>query len=170
MDVDGDDKASVANSAVASEAQGGANASVMATPGTTVVGSTAGSIAPSDLDSNMMDVEEPGDAKDAAKPDEKKADAKEGDSKDKDVDMDKDKDKPAEGEEKKEEPTEEILHNPCRVLPAQKQFIEFPSEVDGQAARYVPLLGEKRRTGFLLLRDTKPEEPEDLFLEDEKKG
>merc|ERR1719453_940591 len=80
--------------------------------------------------------------------------------------MDKDKDK---AEEKKEEPTEEILNNPCRVLPAQKQFIVFPSEIDGQAARYVPLLGEKRRTGFLLLRDTKPEEPEDLFLEDEKK-
>merc|ERR1712091_446932 len=90
------------------------------------------------------------------KPDEKK-----------DVDMEKDEKKE---EEKKEEPTEEILNNPCRVLPAQKQFIVFPSEIDGQAARYVPLLGEKRRTGFLLLRDTKPEEPEDLFLEDEKKG
>jgi len=159
MDVDADDKASVANSALDSAAGAASvSASVMATPGTTVAGSIAGSIAPSDLDS-QMGVEETPDSKDASKKVDEKKDG------DGDVDMDKDK-----AEEKKEEPepTEEILNNPCRVLPSQKQFISFPSEVDGQAARYVPLLGEKRRTGFLLLRDQKPEEPEDLFLEDEK--
>jgi len=159
MDVDADDKKSVADSALeVGSTAGGANASVMATPGTTVIGSTAGSIAPSDLDTTMMDVEEPAEAK---KPDDKAADAT------KDAEM---KDK-AEGEEKKEEPepTEEILKNPCRVLPSQQQFIRFSGEIDGQQARYLPLLGEKRRTGFLLLRDQKPEEPEDLFLEDEKK-
>merc|ERR1712014_138784 len=86
----------------------------------------------------------------------------------KDVDMDK---KDGEEEKKAEpEPTEEILKNPCRVLPSQMQFISFPSEIDGQAARYVPLLGNKRRTGFLVLTDTRPEEPEDLFLEDEKRA
>merc|ERR1719321_1330520 len=82
------------------------------------------------------------------------------------------KDTDKEGADKKEaepEPTEETLKNPCRVLPSQKQFICFPSEIDGQASRYVPLLGEKRKTGFLLLRDQRPEEPEDLFLEDEKR-
>merc|ERR1712048_608959 len=126
----------------------------MATPGTTVVGSTAGSVAASDLD--MMDVEE----KKPEESEEKKPEEK------KDVDMEKDEKKE---EEKKEEPTEEILNNPCRVLPAQMQFIRFPSEIDGQAARYVPLLGEKRRTGFLLLKDQRPEDPEDLFLEDEKR-
>jgi 26S proteasome regulatory subunit N2 len=170
MDVDADDKASVANSAVEVASTQGFNASVAATPGTTIVGSTADSIAPSDLDSNMMDVEDQEVMKRNA--DEKKEGdgKKDADGKDKDVDMDKDK--AADGEEKKEpepEPTEEILHNPCRVLPSQKQFIRFPSEIDGQAARYVPLLGEKRRTGFLLLNDQRPEEPEDLFLEDEKR-
>jgi len=183
MDVDQEDKASIANSAaeVASTQGGGTenfNASVAATPGTTIVGSTADSIAPSDIASDMMDVEEPAEAKDATMGDKKPAEGgatpaagdekKEADAEGKEKEEKKDKDK--EGEEKKEpEPTEETLHNPCRVLPSQKQFICFPSEIDGQAARYVPLLGEKRRTGFLLLSDQRPEEPEDLFLEDDKR-
>merc|ERR1711974_255185 len=57
MDVDTDDKRSV-NSAQEAGSTAGVNASVMATPGTTIVGSTADSIAPSDLDSTMMDVED----------------------------------------------------------------------------------------------------------------
>jgi 26S proteasome regulatory subunit N2 len=167
MDVDADDKASVCNSAVdVASTQGGLNASVMATPGTTIVGSTADSIAPSDLASDMMDVEETADAKDVTpKPDEKK----DGEKKDGDGDEKMEEKKDGEEEKKEPEPTEETLNNPCRVLPSQKQFICFPSEVDGQAARYLPLLGEKRKTGFLVLRDQRPEEPEDLFLEDEKR-
>merc|ERR1711924_476016 len=81
----------------------------------------------------------------------------------------KEKEKDGEEEKKNEpEPTEEILKNPCRVLPSQQQCISFPSEIDGQAARYVRLLGNKRRTGFLVLTDTRPDEPEELFLEGEK--
>jgi len=158
MDVDVDDKASAMGGASeAASAQGGFNASVAATPGTTIVGSTADSIAPSDLASDMMDAEDAAVIKEnTVKPEEKKA----GEEK-----------KEGEEEEKKAEPepTEETLNNPCRVLPSQKQFISFPSETDGQAARYLPLLGEKRKTGFLLLRDQRPEEAEDLFLEDEKR-
>merc|ERR1711865_1242210 len=149
------DKKTVADSAaeVASTA-GGFNPSVMATPGTTIVGSTADSIAPSDLASDMMDVDDAAAIKANTVKPEDKDDKKEGEEDKKEPDV--------------PEPTEENLNNPCRVLPSQKQFICFPNEVDGQASRYVPLLGDKRRTGFLVLRDQRPEEPEDLFLEDEK--
>merc|ERR1712137_99947 len=77
--------------------------------------------------------------------------------------------KDGDGENKKEEPepSEEILNNPCRVLKGQAQHISFPKEIDGAPVRYTPLL-ENRRVGFLLLNDQRPEEPEDLFLEDEK--
>jgi len=65
MEVDAEDKASVVNSVaeVATTLSGGvdgANTSGIATPGTTLVGSTADSIAPSDLASVMTDVDEPG--------------------------------------------------------------------------------------------------------------
>merc|ERR1712190_81482 len=70
-------------------------------------------------------------------------------------------------EEKEPEPTEEILNNPCRVLKGQMQYISFPKEIDGAPVRYTPLL-ENRRVGFLLLNDTRPEEPEELFLEQDK--
>jgi len=180
MDVDGDDKNSVCNSvADVGSVVGRDTASVMATPGTTVVGSIAGSVAASDFASDTgMEVDEV-DEKDSKetkpKVDEKNvalASAEAEKNEKKDVDMDgKEKEKDGEEEKKAEsEPTEEILKNPCRVLPSQMQFISFPSEIDGQAARYVPLLGNKRRTGFLLLTDTKPGEPEDLFLEDEKRA
>jgi len=162
MEVDAEDKASVVASSIGGFADG-ANASVIATPGTTIVGSTADSIAPSDLASDMMDVDDQALTKEAvAKNDDKKeaGEKKEGDAEEK---------KDGEEDKKEPEPTEEILNNPCRVLPSQKQFISFPAEIDGKASRYVPLLGEKRRAGFLLLRDQRPEEPEDVFLEDEKK-
>merc|ERR1719223_1936209 len=118
-----------------------------------------------------MDVDEPGaDAKDPTP----KADEKKDAAADEKKEGDAEKKEKGEGEEDKKpeaepEPTEEILNNPCRVLPSQKQFISFPTEIDGKASRYVPLLGEKRRTGFLLLNDSKPDEPEDLFLEDDKR-
>merc|ERR1711860_225860 len=70
--------------------------------------------------------------------------------------------------EEKPEPTEDILSNPCRVLKAQRQYISFPAEIHGQPVRYTPLLGGNRRVGFLLLQDNRPEEAEDLFLEDDK--
>merc|ERR1712107_179516 len=72
-----------------------------------------------------------------------------------------------EGEKKEPEPTEEILANPCRVVHQQKQYISFPTEIDGQAVRYTPLL-PSRRVGFVLLTDSRPEEPEELF--DDCKG
>merc|ERR1712039_523800 len=77
--------------------------------------------------------------------------------------------KDGDGENKKDEPepAEEILNNPCRVLKGQAQHISFLKEIDGAPVRYTPLL-ENRRVGFLLLNDQRPEEPEDLFLEDDK--
>jgi len=63
---------------------------------------------------------------------------------------------------KEPEPTEEILTNPCRVLPSQKAYISFPKEVDGVPMRYTPLLPQ-RTVGFLMLSDATPDEPEDLF-------
>merc|ERR1712187_696792 len=83
----------------------------------------------------------------------------------KEGDPDSKKDEKREEEKKEAEPTEEILHNPCRVLPAQKPFISFPREINGHQVRYVPLL-KNRHLGFCLLDDTKPGEPEDLFQED----
>merc|ERR1712083_1277650 len=98
---------------------------------------------------------------------EKASVAASGDTKEKEVKKEKD----ADGEDKKEpeppEPTEEILSNPCRVLKTQMQYISFPKEIDSQPVRYTPLLGS-RHVGFVLLSDSKPEEPEDLFLEEDK--
>merc|ERR1719382_864613 len=132
--------------------------SVAATPGTTVVGSVATeSVAASDMGSEaMMQVDEALAPKPAAAG-EKQEGKKEGEEK-KD-EKEKEKEKP--------EPTEEILRNPCRVLKAQMQYISFPKEVEGEAVRYLPLI-ESRRQGFLLLTDTRPEEPEDLLLDEDK--
>merc|ERR1712217_584811 len=157
-DVDMDDKASVANSVAAPSTHGG-GASVAATPGTTVVGSIAtDSVAASDIGVDQMLVDETSAApKDGATP---KADEEKKEEETKED---------GEGEKKKEEPepTEEILNNPCRVLKGQAQHISFPKDIDGASVRYRPLL-ENRRVGFLLLNDQRPEEPEDLFLEDDK--
>lgn len=163
-DVDMDDKASVSNSVAASFATGADRVSVAATPGTTVVGSAATeSVAASDLASEMMEVDEqtPAAAPASApkepspKADEEKPEEKEGEA-----------EEPAK-EPEKPEPTEEILHNPCRVLKTQMQYISFPKEIDSQPVRYTPLL-ETRRQGFMLLQDHRPEEAEDLFLEEDK--
>jgi len=155
-DVDMDDKASMGGSVfdgAASSTRGADAVSVAATPGTTVVGSAATESVAGDLGSEMMEVDEQAPASSGEK--EKKEEGKEA--------------KKDEKTEKKEpEATEEILKNPCRVLKGQMQYISFPKEVEGQAVRYTPLL-ESRRLGFLLLKDHLPDEPEDLFLEDEKK-
>eukprot|EP00930_Biecheleria_cincta_P082751 TRINITY_DN72412_c0_g1_i1.p1 TRINITY_DN72412_c0_g1~~TRINITY_DN72412_c0_g1_i1.p1 ORF type:complete len:1069 (-),score=286.13 TRINITY_DN72412_c0_g1_i1:429-3635(-) len=164
-DVDMDDKASVGGSVAqgAASSIGGADAvSVAATPGTTVVGSAA-SVAASDLGSEMMEVDEQaGSAASGAKEPSAKEEGKE--TKEASA-----TDKKEDEKKKEPEPTEEILNNPCRVLKAQMEHISFPAEIDGQPVRYAPLLKD-RKVGFLLLCDQRPEEPEELFLEDEKKA
>ncbi|XP_031379897.1 26S proteasome non-ATPase regulatory subunit 1 homolog A-like [Punica granatum] len=57
------------------------------------------------------------------------------------------------------EPSFEILTNPARVVPAQEKFIKFLEE-----SRYVPV--KQAPSGFVLLRDLRPTEPEVLSLTD----
>ncbi|KAJ7955592.1 26S proteasome non-ATPase regulatory subunit 1-like [Quillaja saponaria] len=63
--------------------------------------------------------------------------------------------------EKKSEPEAsfEILRNPARVVPGQERFIKFLEE-----SRYVPV--KLAPSGFVLLRDLRPTEPEVLSLTD----
>ncbi|GLT52319.1 hypothetical protein SLA2020_256670 [Shorea laevis] len=57
------------------------------------------------------------------------------------------------------EPAFEILTNPARVVPAQEKFIRFLED-----SRYVPV--KLAPSGFVLLRDLRPNEPEVLSLTD----
>ncbi|KAH1063843.1 hypothetical protein J1N35_028830 [Gossypium stocksii] len=57
------------------------------------------------------------------------------------------------------EPTFEILTNPARVVPAQEKFIKFLED-----SRYVPV--KSAPSGFILLKDLRPNEPEVLSLTD----
>uniref|UniRef100_A0A5B6ZA94 26S proteasome non-ATPase regulatory subunit 1 homolog n=1 Tax=Davidia involucrata TaxID=16924 RepID=A0A5B6ZA94_DAVIN len=57
------------------------------------------------------------------------------------------------------EPSFEILTNPARVVPAQEKFIKFLED-----SRYVPV--KLAPSGFVLLRDLRPSEPEVLSLTD----
>ncbi|XP_021805432.1 26S proteasome non-ATPase regulatory subunit 1 homolog A [Prunus avium] len=57
------------------------------------------------------------------------------------------------------EPSFEILTNPARVVPAQEQYIKFL-----EGSRYEPI--KLAPSGFVLLRDLKPTEPEVLSLTD----
>ncbi|XP_077229814.1 26S proteasome non-ATPase regulatory subunit 1 homolog A-like [Tasmannia lanceolata] len=57
------------------------------------------------------------------------------------------------------EPSFEILTNPARVVPAQEKFVKFLEE-----SRYVPV--KSAPSGFVLLRDLRPTEPEVLALTD----
>ncbi|KAB2067267.1 hypothetical protein ES319_A09G215400v1 [Gossypium barbadense] len=57
------------------------------------------------------------------------------------------------------EPSFEILTNPARVVPAQEKFIKFLED-----SRYVPV--KLAPSGFVLLRDLCPNEPEVLSLTD----
>ncbi|CAM8903056.1 unnamed protein product [Rhodiola kirilowii] len=63
--------------------------------------------------------------------------------------------------EKKAEPeaTYEILTNPARVVPAQEKYIRFKDD-----SRYMPV--KSAASGFVLLRDLHPSEPEVLSLTD----
>lgn len=70
-------------------------------------------------------------------------------------------DGPAGEKEKKAEPepTFEILTNPARVVPAQEKFIKFLED-----SRYAPV--KAAASGFVLLKDLRPTEPEVLALTD----
>ncbi|XP_004247848.1 26S proteasome non-ATPase regulatory subunit 1 homolog A [Solanum lycopersicum] len=57
------------------------------------------------------------------------------------------------------EPSFEILTNPARVVPAQEKFIKFLED-----SRYIPV--KSSPSGFVLLRDLRPDEPEVLSLTD----
>ncbi|GMH20299.1 hypothetical protein Nepgr_022140 [Nepenthes gracilis] len=57
------------------------------------------------------------------------------------------------------EPSFEILTNPARVVPAQEKYIKFLEE-----SRYVPV--KLAPSGFVLLKDLRPSEPEFLSLTD----
>ncbi|KAM0013656.1 putative armadillo-like helical, 26S proteasome regulatory subunit RPN2 [Helianthus debilis subsp. tardiflorus] len=57
------------------------------------------------------------------------------------------------------EPTFEILTNPARVVPAQEKFIKFLED-----SRYAPV--KPATSGFVLLKDLRPTEPEVLALTD----
>ena len=66
----------------------------------------------------------------------------------------------AEKEKKSEpEPTFEILTNPARVVPGQEKFIKFLED-----SRYAPV--KAAASGFILLKDLRPTEPEVLALTD----
>ncbi|OIV94131.1 hypothetical protein TanjilG_31556 [Lupinus angustifolius] len=57
------------------------------------------------------------------------------------------------------EPSFEILTNPARVIPAQEKFIKYI-----QDSRYVPI--KLAPSGFVLLKDLRPTEPEVLSISD----
>jgi 26S proteasome regulatory subunit N2 len=52
-----------------------------------------------------------------------------------------------------------MLSNPARVIPAQEKFMKFL-----QGSRYEPVRAAP--SGFVLLRDLKPEEAVELVLDD----
>ncbi|CAH9061721.1 unnamed protein product [Cuscuta epithymum] len=57
------------------------------------------------------------------------------------------------------EPSFEILTNPARVVPVQEKYIKFLED-----CRYVPM--KSSPSGFVLVKDLRPEEPEVLSLTD----
>jgi len=96
-------------------------------------------------------------------------------------------------------PQKLLLHNPSRIVPQQERFVRFiapgsilkeqekaskekakekgkadeealPDQV-AQEPRYIPLLSNLRASGFLLLQDLKPDEPEEYvaIMREEKK-
>ncbi|KAL5998534.1 26S proteasome non-ATPase regulatory subunit 1 A [Asimina triloba] len=79
-----------------------------------------------------------------------KANEKEGDS----MQVDSPAEKKAEAE-----PSFEILTNPARVVPAQEKYIRFM-----EGSRYMPV--KLAPSGFVLLKDMRPTEPEVLALTD----
>jgi len=68
-------------------------------------------------------------------------------------------DSPAPEKKAEPEPAFEILTNPARVVPAQEKSIKFLEE-----SRYVPI--KLAPSGFVLVKDLRPTEPEVLSLTD----
>lgn len=171
MDVDegGHDSVSVAAT------QGTTDAiSVAATQGTTIVGSSADSAAPSDLDGDMMDVEEPKDEKMDERPGEVAADGEKKEAKkDEKKEEKEEKDDRGEEQEKKEEKEEpeplfDVLENPCRVVRAQVQCISsVPESADDRGPRYELVL-KNRASGFMVVKDLRPDEAEEVLDEETK--
>jgi 26S proteasome regulatory subunit N2 len=95
-------------------------------------------------DATDMAVDEPDKKDSKAAPDSQ--DAGTGDDKEK-----ADKPKP-----KEEEPKSFTLENPCRVVPAQEPYVQFPAK-----SRYQPIR-KGRAAGILVLKDTTPGDPEEL--------
>eukprot|EP00252_Welwitschia_mirabilis_P004380 TRINITY_DN1472_c0_g1_i3.p1 TRINITY_DN1472_c0_g1~~TRINITY_DN1472_c0_g1_i3.p1 ORF type:complete len:1033 (-),score=243.32 TRINITY_DN1472_c0_g1_i3:148-3138(-) len=62
-------------------------------------------------------------------------------------------------EKKLDEPSSEVLTNPARVLPAQEKYIKF-----FEGSRYMPI--KSARSGFVLLKDMQPSQPEVLVSSD----
>jgi len=156
-DAEMDDKASVAPSNKGDTASvAGTIGSMAATAGSELASASDMDVDEQEGDTKVAEQKPAGEGGDSAPKDQKEENKKEGDASDKD----KKEDKP--------EPTEEILNNPCRVLKAQMQYISFPGEIEGQPVRYTPLLKGPRRLGFLLLKDNRPDEAEDLFEENDK--
>ncbi|KAH9620438.1 hypothetical protein KSS87_004130 [Heliosperma pusillum] len=58
-----------------------------------------------------------------------------------------------------QEPSFETLTNPARVVPAQEKYVKFM-----EGSRYMPV--KMAPSGFLLLKDLRPDEPEVLSLTD----
>jgi 26S proteasome regulatory subunit N2 len=75
-------------------------------------------------------------------------------SKDEEMEVDIQEQKPSGAPE----PDEEILKNPCRVVPAQEAFIEFIDKAESRFHAVIP----SRSSGFVVLYDSKPHEPEEF--------
>jgi len=64
--------------------------------------------------------------------------------------------------DEKELPAVLTLKNPSRVIPIQEKYIKFDLTQQSDSTRYVPLTGNDRQSGFLLLTDRNPDEPEEF--------
>lgn len=100
------------------------------------------------------------------------------DGEEKKDDKEKTDEEKKEEEEKKELPDLNKLANPSRVTNSQEKYIKFdvPPKLEHEDTRYIPILENFRKSGFLLLRDLKPDEAEEfveavkeLKSEEEKK-
>lgn len=59
------------------------------------------------------------------------------------------------------------LKNPSRVVPKQTKYVKFnlstsKKQPEDEIQRYCPLLGNERQSGFILLTDSTPGEPEEF--------
>ncbi|XP_057783630.1 26S proteasome non-ATPase regulatory subunit 1 homolog A-like [Salvia miltiorrhiza] len=97
--------------------------------------------------------------KDAEKANAEKAEPSSGKGKASDKDGDSMQIDSATEKKAEPEPSFEILTNPARVIPAQEKFIKFLED-----SRYVPV--KSAPSGFVLLKDLRPSEPEALALTD----